>query len=233
MAFELRVKPSIWKGRYDRIMGNRSVFHIRWDSQKQRWWPMVEWYAGGEVRSCWFVEGDGAATLAQSVNQIKSIFTGAEGGAFLINEWGQVLVPVDDDESSRILLGEVTGRIDFESPLNPGETIDLSDDLGLRCGDAWNKPYVGVPYHLSARDKIYFRNLTRSGDDICHLESQDSRLVRLLRSVRRYGPVRFIVTPGGLVLTKRPATASEDEDLWEPVYVGRIDFTKWFHKEEG
>jgi hypothetical protein len=61
--------------------------------------------------------------------------------------------------------------------------------------------------------------------------AQDMELIRTLRAVRRTGPVRFIVNPYGVVLTKRPCDARQAEEQWEPVFIGRINLTRWFQKE--
>jgi hypothetical protein len=42
-----------------------------------------------------------------------------------------------------------------------------------------------------------------------------------------------LVNPYGLVATKAPVGEFDfDEDNWKPVYIGRIDYAKWFAKEE-
>ena len=60
---------------------------------------------------------------------------------------------------------------------------------------------------------------------------QDQDLIEAIREVRHWGSVKFVVNPFGLVLTKRPERQQWDEEKWDPVYVGRIDYQQWFAKE--
>ena len=108
--------------------------------------------------------------------------------------------------------------------------FDLCDDRGCRAGDPWLLPYVGSPYNLSSQDEIYYWYY-ESGCKVLPPE-QDEALIGALRSLRPYGAVRFVVTPGGLVLTKVNRWEGVGNSTWEPRYVGRLDFQKWFPKEE-
>ena len=68
--------------------------------------------------------------------------------------------------------------------------------------------------------------------EAARVAAQRSDLIEALRSIRRYGAVRFIVNPYGLVLTKRPPAGRwSAEELWEPVFVGKINLDLWFEKE--
>ncbi|MCL6650015.1 MAG: hypothetical protein K6U89_16990 [Chloroflexi bacterium] len=109
------------------------------------------------------------------------------------------------------------------------DVFDLADDRGLDLGHPWPRPYIGVPHHLSKRDEVYFwyQPLKLKVTP----PTQDWRLIERLRSLRPSGAVRFVTMPGGFALTKVPRRAVGRTE-WEAVYVGRLDFTLWFPKEE-
>jgi len=179
----------------------------------------------------WFERNDAISVLTRTICQIQREVNGQEGGSFIINEWGQVIIPSAVEWRQRYLVGTLTGEWHLLTP--EGKRVSLGDDSELRCGDPWRLPYVGVPYNLSKFDRIYFQDATLEGERIIHLESEDHDLIRALRRIRRWGPVRFIVNPFGLVLTKKWRWKVFSKGVWEPVYVGRIDFSRWFPREGG
>lgn len=219
-----------WMGRYDRIPGDQSVFHIRWDSQRGRFWPLAERSSDAWTETYWFEDHAVIEELTASVNEIKQRLNGQSGGSFTINEWGQVLVPAGGDERRIFYAGQLEGTWYLREP--DGRLVCLADSAGLRGGDPWDLPYVGQPYHLSARGRVYFVRETLGERKPDYPIAQDQKLIRALRKVRRWGAVRFIVNPFGVVLTKRPVVGVNEEDFWEPVFVERLDYTKWFAREE-
>jgi hypothetical protein len=82
---------------------------------------------------------------------------------------------------------------------------------------------------LSKRDELYFwyEPLALKVTP----PKQDLRLIEQLRNLRPNGSVRFITMPGGFALTKVPRRA-HGWTQWEAVYVGRLDLSCWFPKEE-
>jgi hypothetical protein len=178
------------------------------------------------------VDSPAVRQLTDAVTTAKRQLGGTAGGSFQINEFGQVLVPASDNSGRRLLVGELKGSILFRDPFRDDTIIDLGDVRGLRCGDAWPKPYVGCPYNLNGRSQIYFYRMNGEGGVSEYPPAQDTDLTRALRAVRRAGPVRFIVNPYGVVLTKRPPRGGwQAEEQWESVFVGRINLNRWFKKE--
>src|SRR6185295_131632 len=98
--------------------------------------------------------------------------------------------------------------------------INLAANDNLRNGDKWTLPYVGVPYNLHRNGSVYFYKEDEDGGRSVHPPRQDPALVRAIRNIRPCGPVRFIVNPAGLVLTRRPVGISAAEESWQPVFVG-------------
>lgn len=221
------LKP--WTGRYNRIEGDQSVFHIRWHKDGY-WWPVAVRTENFVEESYWFEQNDAIRRLTKTICAIQLKVNGQEGGSFIINEWGQVIMPSALEWRQRYFVGTLSGEWRLLTP--DGESVSLGDARELKCGAPWPLPYVGVPYNLSGGDRIYFQDAAPEGERILYPASEDHDLIRALRRIRRWGPVRFIVNPFGVVLTKRPRRGTDEEAQWEPVYVGRIDFRYWFPKED-
>jgi hypothetical protein len=219
-------RPTTWGGRYARIPGEWTAFHVRW--RGDTWWPLVAWAAAGEIATCPMLAAGPAAGLARAVNQGKRLLGAPDGGSFVINEFGQVLVPSSVGDRRVALVGEWDGALEFTDPLRGG-TFDLAPAKPLVNGDRWEHPYLGTPYHLSFRSEIYFWDEDARGGAKLLPPAQDHELIEALRALRPYGAVRFVVGCGGLVLTKVPAVPRWTE--WEARYVGRINYARWFTKE--
>jgi len=225
-------KPSPWHGRYARIPGDNSVFHLKY--MDGRMWPVIHWETEEGTATCAARECVAAVQLAAAVEAAKRKAGGSGGGSFVINEYGQVLVPASDGQGQRCLAGELTGRLLFENPFDEDDPIDLADISHLHPGDPWKLPYVGFPFNLNKRSSIYFYNITEDGGESLYPRQQDASLVRSLRSLRRTGAIRFIVNPYGIVLTKCPLKDEwSPEEQWQPFYVGTINANMWFRKENG
>ncbi len=222
--------PRPWNGRYARIPGDCAVFHLHLVAG--RLWPVMLWDTEDGRATCRAVSCEVAAHLADAVARAKRYAGGSGGGCFLINEFGQVLVPASDGDGRRFLAGTIEGRLLFENPFLPEEPIDLGDNSSLQPGDPWKLPYLGVPHNLHRNGHIYFYREDEFGGSPVHPLRQDTTLIRRLRDLRPRGPVRFLVNPFGLVLTKCPPDEGWcSEEHWQPVYVGSISLSLWFAKE--
>jgi hypothetical protein len=219
-------KPRIWQGRYARIPGTTTAFHLRF--RNGHWWPEVDWMVDDDTAHCQMIKTAGVTELVEAVLAGKRKLGSRGGGAFAINEYGQVLVPAtDSDEAHVCLVGECQGRLRFENPFDPDVELDLSSRNGLTAGEPWNRPYVGIPHNLASNDFVYFKRSTAEGTVTTRPDMQDAALIGALRRVRPAGPVRFIVMPGGLVATKVEVSPGK----WQPHYVGQINPAQWFAKE--
>lgn len=219
-------EPRLWTGRYARIPGDTTVLHVRlFDGQ---WWPFVDWVRDDETGHCPMLDGNGAAELVEAVHAGKRFLGGTFGGAFQINEYGQVLVPSSAGGEHVALVGECRGPLLFENVFEQG-TFDLTDARALQCGDAWQSPYLGIRHNLSAASEIYFWNEGNAGAWKMVPPRQDLSLIHALRSLRPYGAVRFVVGFGGLVLTKVPV-GDWRSARWEPRFVTHVDYQQWYPK---
>ena len=225
--------PRVWTGRYGRIPGDSSVYHVRMNNGG-KWWVEVEWQLGDTTVSPQAMDCGDVGSLVRSVNRIKSASgMGQDGGSFLINEFSQVLVPKHDGSGEVMMVGRSSGVLLFDNPLEgQNATLDLSDDEGLVVGSPWNKPYIGSQYNLKAWDQIYYWRVDKEGGRSEHPPQQDGNLIRALRRVRSDGAVRFIVNEHGIVLTKVPPRGKrQPEERWAPAYVCRINRDLWFGME--
>ena len=222
-------EPIPWYGRYARIPGELTAFRVVFHDAE--WWPVVDWSSpdGDETGRGLLKNRQRAIALARSVNQAKRQMGGQNGGSFLINEFGQVLVPSSRGNGERRFAGTWIGQLKFSNPFFPQEDLVLTNDRGLSPGDSWLGPYVGMMYQLSRRQEIYFWHQT--GDEACKLVPihQDQRLIRALKSIRGSNGCRFLVNPGGIVLTQKQSPRTQ---RWSPVYVGRINPQMWFTRQE-
>jgi hypothetical protein len=225
------IEPRKWLGRYGRIPGEESVFHIK--RVDGCMCITAVWKTGDYVVTCKACNCQGVESLTQTIIRAKKRLGGYGGGSFIINEFGQVIVPASDNSGRRDLVGEISGAIHLENPLEPDALFDLSNTDGLKCGDRWTQPYIGVPYNLSKRSKIYFYRKTDEGGKSEYPSNQDQNLIKSLRQIRRYGAARFIVNPFGVVLTKRPPEGDwSQQENWHSVFVGHINYHNWFSKEQ-
>lgn len=223
-------RPAPWTGRYARIPGKGTVFHL--ETVRGRLWPVIHWKIDEDRGICRAVECDAAEQLALAVAKAKRHAGGSGGGCFAINEFGKIIVPTTDLGGKRYLAGTLQGRLLFHNPFCPDQPIDLWDNRRLQPGDPWKMPYVGIPHHLHRDGHIYFYKQDEDGRGKVYPQQQDMELIRLFRSLRPRGAIRFIVTPSGLVLTKFPPDNDRySEERWQPIYVGTISHQSWFSKE--
>lgn len=82
--------------------------------------------------------------LVKLVNEVKEEHVGVSGGAFYINEHGDVLVPADGEY---YFAGTYTDLLEFEFD---DEVVSPVAPPGLEPGDPWPGPHVGIPYVLTA-----------------------------------------------------------------------------------
>lgn len=225
------IKRRPWSGRYTRVPGDTAVFHLRHVDGRLR--AVVEWIVNGDRCMCVALQEPDVKQLVANVFQAKLAMGGMAGGSFQINEFGQVLVPASDGRGLRMLVGETRGSLRFDHPYED-RTFTLAESSGLTNGDTWLLPYVGMPFNLSRRSRVYCKREYQESSEPEYLPQSNRELVSALRDVRGSGAVRFLVSPERVVLTKRPpdgGTDSSDEEDWEPIFVGHLNLNQWFTKE--
>lgn len=215
-TFQKKSRPTLWNGFYARIPGKSPIFHARADGSADIEWS--PWRSDQRLKST-MVADAGVVAMVEAINEAKSEKTGSRGGAFHINEYGQVLVPIAHGQE-KYLVGELSEHPEFVDPRS-GLHFNLAAPRGGKAGEAWDLPYVGMPLKFNAGGQV---SRERIIGDILERESplrHDSSLATKLTQVRSTGG-RMIVNLHGVVLTKL--------DGEKPVLVGEIDPNKWFTK---
>lgn len=213
------INPRLWKGRYRRPVGNEPTYHVSTRGEVN-----LIWFDEGFRAKCPVIVSVAVKQMADAVNAIKRAKAGQGGGGFVINEFGQVISPIAESRD-RYLVGECNGILYFKNSMNNNERTSLNDS-GLKLGDEWKKPYIGISYNLNQYDQICFRKEDEDGCTEIYPSKQDTDLIKKLRKVREDGYIRFIVNQYGVVLTKK-----EINGTWKGIYVGQINYDKWFSKE--
>ena len=209
--------PCEWDGIYKTNKADDNVFHI-WARYGDI--PAVIWKRESESAECPAKDSNDVRNLSDAINSVKVNQNRYKRGSFIINEFGNVLVPfVNTDQI--ICVGKIEGALLFTNSFDSG-FFSLNDDKDIKTGDLWDKPYIGIPYNYSPMDGIHYRN-----DDGSILKSprQDPELMQKIRSVRGNNYIRFVVNPHGIALTKIQTAWNGP---WNPVYIGRINYDKWF-----
>jgi hypothetical protein len=167
--------------------------------------------------------------LVDMVNEVKIALTGQARGAFYINEFRHVLVP--DGEGSSFYAGRYDRLLEFA--FDDGTTISPVAPAGIRPGDPWPGPRVGVLHKLLAtgRDIRYERREPRMtvevrlSDQIGH-ELAAEAASRVARVVGRSGG-RFYVNEAGELF------APPRDDAAPATYIGNVEDVPWFEPPSG
>lgn len=213
------IKARIWKGRYRKPAGKEPTYHVSSQGDVN-----LIWYDDGLRAKCPVIVSAAVKQMADAVNSIKRAKVGQAGGSFVINEFGQVISPIMESRD-RYLVGECEGILYFENSMNRNEKTSL-DSSGMKLGAEWKKPYIGMAYNLDQYDRICFRKEDDDGCAEVYPSQQDTELIKKLRTVREVGYIRFIVNQYGVALTKKEINGN-----WKAIYIGQINYNKWFSKE--
>ena len=203
-----------WTGFYQRPMGNEPCFHV----SRQNIIQIIK----NDGYNIYIYNADmnssGMNQLAISINQCKAQFAGVSGGSFSINEYGDVIVPLNNSSAIKVV-GCWSGKMYFYDG-----TTRFSLDEAFQPGADWPYPYLGMKYHLAQRDYIYREINTAGGTSYETLPFQCNSLVNALRAIRPTGPMTFVVNPSGVVLAKKQVP----QGTYSPCYLGKLDYTQWF-----
>ena len=214
--------PVKWEGFYRIPAGRETRYHASANDQLY-----FEWKDSGYNFKCPAEDDAGVDQLVSAVNNLKEQKAGQRGGGFIINEFGQVIVPYFGMNDYPYLVGTCDGSLYFEDPWDDDDMLTLNVS-GYSHGDKWDLPYLGIKYNLSNNDKIYFIEQSHIGQDFIYLDKNYISLVKLLRKIRPFGGATFIVnTYGHIVMKKKISTKN-----WEAIYVAKLDYDKWYDYDE-
>ena len=213
MPFEPFTPVTDWNDFYQRPYGKEPCFHVTVNNQVR--------ILQSNAFNLNFYTADmntaGMRELALSVNRCKSLYAGQTGGSFSVNEYGIVIVPINNSSVIKAV-GRWTGKMYFYDG-----TTHFSLDEAFQLGAAWPYPYLGMKYHLAQRNYIYRAIVTAGGTIYDRLPFQYNSLVNALRTIRPSGPMTFVVNPSGAVLAKQNFGG-----VFLPCYIGKLDLTQWF-----
>lgn len=210
-------------------------------------WKVTVHYDLGEGLMYLAVEG-GETDVVHQVNQVKQLEGGQSGGAFYINEFHHLLVPVLRDGATLYYYG---GRVNPEFTFQ-FEGVPLTThpvDRGghpLSPGDPWIGPRPGIPYVLAAGgNDIYFESpaLTDTNPPTVRIgvtrkvmlskvlrdRALVVRAIRMIADVRGQQGGRFYVNEHGAAFT--PVDRGDGNGL-NYIYCGQIDRAAWFSEPQ-
>lgn len=186
------------------------------------------WY--GPREKILFTTGD-HPRLGRMVNDVKrAIADGKPGGAFYINEYGDVLVP-DGQGGPCYWAGHYDELLEFK---DDELTVSPVAPVGLEPGDLWPGPHVGIQYVLTAGGNDV-RYEVRTGNRIrIELLSDHVGADAAARLGKRISQVKS--TSGGrFFINERMElfTPLSDGKTIEYTYVGCLDEDAWFPAPDG
>ncbi len=192
------------------------------------------------------VQGAGA-DLAERINAIRTAVGARPGGAFYVNEYRHIVVPVEDDGAPGAgPLYYYAGRLEddllyeFEGQRLTGRP-ERPDGSGLNNGERWVGPHPGIPYVLQEGGAdIAYETPALTDDHPPAGRSSDPGLVLLsqvlpnkciasepakVRNTLGHQGGRFYVNEYAAMFI--PAGGGDGNGL-DYVYCGQIDTRVWF-----
>jgi hypothetical protein len=210
-------------------------------------WKITVLYDAGSGLRYLAVEG-GGTDLVSRINNVKTALRDQPGGAFYVNEYRHVLVPVKGDETSGVgseyyYAGKLDGDFSFEFEGLPLNTRPIHPNgTPLEIGERWVGPRPGVPYVLSAGGSdIYYETPALTDTDPPTIRPSMKRKVQLSKilidktlirravkpvaEIRGYSGGRFYVNEHGAIFS--PVDAGDGNGI-DYIFCGEIDWTAWF-----
>ena len=233
-------EPELYRGQWPQNVSKMSKYTVKIDDGK---WKIMVHHDIGEGLVFLAVEGSGT-DIPERVNNIKRKFTGQDGGAFYVNEFHHLIVPVSRDNTSHYYCG---GRVDpnfvfeFEGVKLTSRPVDRNG-AKLSIGETWVGPRPGIPYVLAAGGKdIYFETPAVTSSTPPELREGITKKVQLskvlkdkslvskattpISNVRGQQGGRFYVNEHQAIIT--PVDKNDGNGL-EYIYCGQIEYSTWF-----
>lgn len=208
-------------------------------------WKVTVLYEAGQGLQYLAVE-DGAVGIAARVNAVKATVHESLGGAFYVNEYRHIIVPVKSDSGAGSLYyyeSRLEGDFRFEFEGQPLTTKPVHPNgTPLKAGERWVGPRPGIPYVLAAGgNDIYYETPALTDTDPPAVRPSMTRKVQLskvlgnkalvasavlpIATVRGHQGGRFYVNEHGAMFT--PVEAGDGNGL-DYIYCGQIDASAWF-----
>ena len=236
-------KKSLYRGVWPGNVNRTAKYTVRRKNGEWRVMVRVELAKGVFYRA---VDKADSVDIVQLVNEVKTQEGSDKGGAFYLNEYWHLIVPVQIGESDTyyFFAGKLQNR-EFEFDFD-GEKITSKpvgkDGNPLKPGDEWIGPRPGIPYVLVAGGNDIRRELPAIKDDdpptvmqgverrenLSNVLDDSSLLdsaIRPIFDIKGHSGGRFYVNEHGAIFT--PLT-SGDEDGINYFYCGQINESAWF-----
>jgi len=236
--------PRLYRGVWPQNVSKLAKYAVRFLEGE---WKITVLYEAGAGLRYLAVEGAGAQ-LAARINAVKTKLRNEAGGAFYVNEYRHVLVPVTGSPSSGTqslyyYAGRLEADLTFVFDGHPLTTKpSRRDGTALSSGETWIGPRPGIPYVLAAgAADIYYETPALTDADPpavrpsmkCRVQLskllRDKSLVRRavapIASVRGHQGGRFYVNEHGALFT--PVSAGDGNGL-DYIYCGQLDPSAWF-----
>jgi hypothetical protein len=234
---------SLYRGPWPQNVSKLAKYAVRFVDGE---WKLTVLYDAGDGLRFLAVDG-GGASVAKIVNAAKVAARDQPGGAFYVNEYRHIIVPVAAGPGSGVnslyyFAGILDTELSFEFEGRKLHTKPLdTNGQPLKPGASWLGPRPGTPYVLAAgaRD-VYYETPALTDSDPPQVRpnmTQRVMLSRVLRdtqaagrtaasvaAVRSHAGGRFYVNEHGAMFT--PVNRSEVGI--EYIYCGTIDLSCWF-----
>lgn len=167
--------------------------------------------------------------LAARVNAVKVAKNGTPGGAFYINEYGDILVP--DLAGNCWWAGHYDGTLEFD--FEDGR-ITPSAPAGLERRQRWPGPHVGIKYVLAAggADVKYVRRSGRREITVMLSDEVGAdgarQTANWIAEVKGRSGGRFYINERSELFCP-----TVENDYAHFVYIGALDDRPWFDPPEG
>lgn len=235
---------TLYRGVWPQNVSKLAKYAVRFVDGK---WKITVLYEAGEGLRYLAVEGGGAG-LDEKINAVKTALRDQPGGAFYVNEYRHLLVPVADTSvsgfgSNYYSAGRLDADLTFEFEGKPLTTKPIGfNGAPLKAGDRWVGPRPGIPYVLAAGGAdIYYESPALTDDDppvvrpsmtrrvqlskVVGDKAAVARAVRPIASVRGHQGGRFYVNEHSAIFT--PVGAGDGNGI-DYIYCGQIDWSAWF-----
>lgn len=235
---------SLYRGCWPQNVCKLAKYAVRF--VKGDWKPTVLYDVGDGLQ--FLAVEDGGTDLAMRVNAVKTAMRSQPGGAFYVNEYRHILVPVADSGAGNAqTVYYYAGRLEtdchFEFEGRPLTTKPIQlDGTPLASGARWVGPRPGIPYVLAAGGRdIYFETPALTDDDppavrpmmtrkvqlskVIRDQEKLAKAVRPIASIRGHQGGRFYVNEHGAMFT--PVGAGDGDGI-DYIYCGKIDRDAWF-----
>jgi hypothetical protein len=223
-------RPALFDGYFGKESGHPYCFRAR-PHNTAKFWASADWTVANKQLEIPFVRAPeqpydtAPRDLTVAVSEIVKLNGARIDGAFLITEFGNVLVP-SRDSSQVYHVGDWKGTVWLEDAYHPAaEPIELYGAEGLRTGDTWKRPYIGASYNTTvAGNKVLLT--ARNGKGTLGVPGYfEEGVLPLLKRVHWDLKMQFLVTFGGLLLTRASLSARGLPE--PPVYCGTLDLERW------